>query len=140
MSFSKEILSAYTQLDRRIHKIEAENEAFDTRNALQNEKKRAADRLKAKIQTVLNVIESTINRHIDLISDFVSQGKDNLPILGLKEYNCYFFETPKDTGTGANFMSMLFYDISILNSTVLPALAHDSLLFANLSDETIEQI
>lgn len=35
---------------------------------------------------------------------------------------------------------MLIYDISILNSTALPALAHDSLLFANVSNETIEQI
>ena len=35
---------------------------------------------------------------------------------------------------------MLIYDISILNSTALPALAHDSLLFANVSDDTIGQI
>lgn len=140
MAFSKEFLSAYTQLDRRIHKLEDENEAFDTRNALQNEKKGAADRLKSQMQTVLKVIESTINRHMELISDFVSQGKDNPPVLGLKEYNSYFFETPKDTGTGTNFKGMLIYDISILHSTVLPALAHDSLLFANVSDETIEQI
>lgn len=35
---------------------------------------------------------------------------------------------------------MLIYDLSILDSTALPALAHDSLLFANVSDETIEQI
>jgi hypothetical protein len=74
------------------------------------------------------------------ISDYVSQGKDNPPILGIKEYNSYSFETPKDTGTGTNFKGMLIYDLSILNSKALPALAHDSLLFANVSDETIEQI
>lgn len=32
------------------------------------------------------------------------------------------------------------YDISILRSTVLPALAHDSLLFPNVSDESIGRI
>jgi hypothetical protein len=138
--FSKEFLSAYTRLDRRIHKLEDENEAFDTRNTLQNEKKRASDRLKSQMETVLKVIESIINRHMSEISDYVSQGKDNPPILGIKEYNSYSFETPKDTGTGTNFKGMLIYDISILNSTALPALAHDSLLFANVSDEIIEQI
>ncbi|MDU6263682.1 MAG: DUF2326 domain-containing protein [Anaerocolumna aminovalerica] len=138
--FSKEFLSAYTRLDRRIHKLEDENEAFDTRNTLQNEKKRASDRLKSQMETVLKVIESVINRHMSEISDYVSQGKDNPPILGIKEYNSYSFETPKDTGTGTNFKGMLIYDISILNSTALPALAHDSLLFANVSDEIIEQI
>lgn len=92
------------------------------------------------METVLKVIEITINRHMSEISDYVSQGKDNPPILGIKEYNSYSFETPKDTGTGTNFKGMLIYDISILNSTALPALAHDSLLFANVSDDTIGQI
>ena len=140
MAFSQEFLSAYTRLDRRIHKLEDENEAFDTRNTLQNEKKSASDRLKSQMVTVLKVIELTINRHMSEISDVVSQGKDNPPILGIKEYNSYSFETPKDTGTGTNFKGMLIYDLSILDSTALPALAHDSLLFANVSDETIEQI
>ena len=140
MAFSQEFLSAYTRLDRRIHKLEDENEAFDTRNTLQNEKKSASDRLKSQMVTVLKVIELTINRHMSEISDVVSQGKDNPPILGIKEYNSYSFETPKDTGTGTNFKGMLIYDLSILDSTALPALAHDSLLFANVSDETIKQI
>ena len=140
MAFSKEFLSAYTQLDRRIHKLEDENEAFDTRNTLQNEKKRASDRLKSQMETVLKEIELTINHRMSEISDYVSQGKDNPPILGIKEYNSYSFETPKDTGTGTNFKGMLIYDLSILNSTALPALAHDSLLFANISVEKIEQI
>ena len=138
--FSKEFLSAFTRLDRRVHKLEDENEAFDTRNTLQNEKKRASDRLRSQMETVLKVIESTINHHMGEISDFVSQGKDNPPILGIKEYNSYSFETPKDTGTGTNFKGMLIYDISILDSTALPALAHDSLLFANVSDDTIGEI
>ncbi|HZJ77422.1 MAG TPA: DUF2326 domain-containing protein, partial [Clostridia bacterium] len=138
--FSKEFLAAYTHLDRRIHKLEDENEAFDTRNTLQNEKKQASDRLRLQMETVLKVIETTINRHMSEISDYVSQGKDNPPVLGIKEYNSYSFETPKDTGTGTNFKGMLIYDISILNSTALPALAHDSLLFANVSDDTIGQI
>lgn len=138
--FSKEFLTAYTRLDRRIHKLEDENEAFDTRNTLQTEKKKASDRLKSQMETVLSHIESIINEHMSEISDYVSQGKDNPPTIGIKEYNSYSFKTPKDTGTGTNFKGMLIYDFSILNSTALPALAHDSLLFSNVSNETIEQI
>jgi len=140
MAFSKEFLDAYTRIDRTIHKLEDENEAFDTRNTLQNEKKRASDRLKAQLQTILRVIESTINEQMIEISDFVSYGNDNPPVLGIKEYNSYSFETPRDTGTGTNYKGMLIYDISILRSTVLPALAHDSLLFPNVSDESIGRI
>lgn len=37
-----------------------------------------------------------------------------------------------DTGTGLNYKGMIVYDLAMLFSTALPALAHDSLLFKNL--------
>lgn len=140
MAFSQEFLNAYTELDRKIHKLEDENEAFDTRNKLQNEKKQASDRLKSQMGMVLSEINSKINRSMAEISEIVSQGLDNPPILNIKEYNSYSFETPKDTGTGTNFKGMLIYDLATLRNTVLPAMAHDSLLFVNISYETVERI
>lgn len=140
MAFSQEFLNAYTELDRKIHKLEDENEAFDTRNRLQNEKKQASDRLKSQMGMVLSGINSKVNSSMVEISDVVSQGLDNPPILNIKEYNSYTFETPKDTGTGTNFKGMLIYDLATLRNTVLPAMAHDSLLFVNISYETVERI
>lgn len=140
MAFSQEFLNTYTELDRRIHKLEDENEAFETRNRLQNEKKQASDRLKSQTGMVLNEINSKVNSSMAGISDVVSQGLDNPPVLNIKEYNSYSFETPKDTGTGTNFKGMLIYDLATLRNTVLPAMAHDSLLFVNISYETVERI
>ncbi|MGI6507116.1 MAG: DUF2326 domain-containing protein [Saccharofermentanales bacterium] len=140
MAFSQEFLNTYTELDRRIHKLEDENEAFETRNRLQNEKKQASDRLKSQTGMVLNEINSKVNSSMAGISDVVSQGLDNPPVLNIKEYNSYSFETPKDTGTGTNFKGMLIYDLAALRNTVLPAMAHDSLLFVNISYETVERI
>ena len=140
MAFSQEFLNTYTELDRRIHKLEDENEAFETRNRLQNEKKQASDRLKSQTGMVLNEINSKVNSSMAEISDVVSQGLDNPPVLNIKEYNSYSFETPKDTGTGTNFKGMLIYDLAALRNTVLPAMAHDSLLFVNISYETVERI
>lgn len=140
MAFSQEFLNTYTELDRRIHKLEDENEAFETRNRLQNEKKQASDRLKSQTGMVLNEINSKVNSSMVGISDVVSQGLDNPPVLNIKEYNSYSFETPKDTGTGTNFKGMLIYDLATLRNTVLPAMAHDSLLFVNISYETVERI
>ncbi len=140
MAFSQEFLNTYAELDRRIHKLEDENEAFETRNRLQNEKKQASDRLKSQTGMVLNEINSKVNSSMAEISDVVSQGLDNPPVLNIKEYNSYSFETPKDTGTGTNFKGMLIYDLATLRNTVLPAMAHDSLLFVNISYETVERI
>ncbi len=122
MAFSQEFLNTYTELDRRIHKLEDENETFETRNRLQNEKKQASDRLKSQTGMVLNEINSKVNSSMAEISDVVSQGLDNPPVLNIKEYNSYSFETPKDTGTGTNFKGMLIYDLATLRNTVLPAM------------------
>lgn len=140
MAFSQEFLYAYTQLDRRIHKLEDENDAFDTRNRLQNEKKQATDRLKEQMRIILNKLEVTIQAKLTEISDYVSAGIDNSPILRIIDSDSYTFDTPRNTGTGANYQGMLYYDLSILKLTNLPAIAHDSLLFPYISDGNIRRL
>lgn len=137
MAFSQEFLSAYTQIDRRIHKLEDENEAFATKSRLDREKAQASERLKEHTRIILHEIQHSINTLLIEISRYVSNGLDNPPDLAIKEYNSYNFETPHDTGTGTNYKGMLYYDLSILRLTPLPAMAHDSLLFPFISDEHI---
>lgn len=140
MAFSREFLDAYTTLDRRIHKLEDENKAFDTRSSLDEEKKSANERLKAQIHRILNELESTIQAGMNEISDVVSNGVKNAPELHLNEYDSYSFETPCDTGTGTNFRGMLIYDLTILEKTALPAIAHDSNLFSNMEDADVARL
>lgn len=137
MAFSQEFLYAYTQLDRKIHKLEDENDAFTTRNRLQSEKRLANDRLKEHMKIILHELEVQIQEKLTEISDYVSEGIDNVPIIRINEADSYTFETPRNTGTGTNYKGMLFYDLSILRLTNLPAIAHDSLLFPYISDGNI---
>ena len=137
MAFSQEFLYAYTQLDRKIHKLEDENDAFTTRNRLQNERKLANERLKEHMRIILHEIEVMIQEKLTAISDYVSEGIDNFPVIRITEADSYTFETPRNTGTGTNYKGMLFYDLSILKLTNLPAIAHDSLLFPYISDKNI---
>mgnify|MGYP005873155625 CR=1 FL=1 len=137
MAFSQEFLYAYTQLDRKIHKLEDENDAFITRNRLQNEKKLANDRLKEHMRITIHELEVEIQKELTKISDYVSEGIDNYPVIRILEADSYTFETPRNTGTGTNYKGMLFYDLSILKLTNLPAIAHDSLLFPYISDRNL---
>ncbi len=137
MAFSQEFLHAYTQLDRKIHKLEDENDAFITRNRLQNEKKLANERLKKHMRIILHEIEVMMQEKLTEISDFVSEGIDNFPIIRINEVDSYTFDTPRNTGTGTNYKGMIFYDLSVLKLTNLPAIAHDSLLFPYISDRNI---
>lgn len=63
-----------------------------------------------------------------------------MPHIQFRKYDRYKFETPDDTGTGSNFKGMIVYDLVILQSTALPALAHDSLLFKNLAKDVEDGI
>lgn len=131
-AFTDEFLDAYTSLDRRINKLKDENEAFDTRNRLQDEKKQASHRYHEQVQNVLANIEIAINIQMEAINDEVTGGAYNAPKLTLNAYNSYTFETPKDKGTGTNHRSMIIYDLAVMQNTVLPSVAHDSIVFDSM--------
>ncbi|WP_444707331.1 DUF2326 domain-containing protein [Megasphaera elsdenii] len=140
MAFSDEFLTAYTKLDHEITTLENECDNFINLQNLNEIEKQAKKALEERTTLLLHQMEKSINAEMEKISDFISHGEDNAPILRLLKSNSYTFETPRDSGTATNYKGMLIYDLSILELTPLPALAHDSLLFPNISDEKLRQL
>ena len=138
--FSDDFLQTYTALDRKIHKLQEENSTYKSMQELKNEKEKLSNRLTQHTELLLRDIQSKINFMLEKISDEVSDSKDTPPMLHLRSANSYDFSTEDDEGTGTRYKGMLYYDLSILYLTPLPAIAHDSLLFANLSDQNIRKI
>lgn len=66
--------------------------------------------------------------------------KKKPPYVHFNAYNSYRFETPDNTGTGSNYKGMIVYDLAVLFTTALPAIAHDSLLFSDLSKDAVDGI
>ena len=62
------------------------------------------------------------------------------PHIKFNRHDSYKFETPDDTGTGSNYKGMIVYDLAVLFTTDLPALAHDSLIFKNLEKDVEDGI
>jgi hypothetical protein len=131
--FTDDFLEAYTSFERRIAKLQDENEAFDIRNRLRTNKINANARYQEQMKSILNHIESEINSEMERLSDLVTYGEYNAPKLTINKYDSYNFETPKDAGTGTNNRGMVIYDLSILRKTILPAIAHDSILFDTMA-------
>ena len=107
---------------------------------LQDAKARADEILKKAIESILQEIETELN---DTMREFDAQLHSESrkpPYLRFDSYNRYKFETPDDTGTGSNYRSMIIYDLAVLFSTALPAIAHDSLILKNISDGAIDGI
>ncbi|MDO4412103.1 hypothetical protein [Cutibacterium sp.] len=73
-AFTQEFLDAYTSLDRRINKLQDENDAFDKRAKLQKEKQEANHRYQEQLNTVLAQIEIVINSQMEAINDEFTGG------------------------------------------------------------------
>lgn len=85
-------------------------------------------------------MQETINKQMKYYNDTLYREPRKAPNLTFNEYNSYTFVTPDDTGTGTNYKGMVIYDLAVLATSDLPAIAHDSLILKNVSDGSIDGI
>lgn len=134
-NISREFLDRHSALKRDIDALKNQNEAFLKEKELQMAKANADAVLKRSIESILKEIENTLNNKMEEFNDSLFSTKKKPPQVHFYAYNSCKFETPDNTGTGSNYKGMLIYDLAVLFSTALPALAHDSLLFKNLGKD-----
>ena len=103
-------------------------------------RRKADDTLKKDIEEILIEIQDATNQKMKEFNTSLFIEKRKPPTLRLYKYNSYTFFTPDDGGTGTNYKGMILYDLATLFLTELPAIAHDSLLFKNVDDESIAGI
>ena len=139
-NLSKEFLDKHSEIKGRIDTLKKQNEAYLTLIDLQEARKMAADMYKRATERILSDIEHSINEKMKEFNDSLFPDLRKAPYLHFNEYDSYHFETPDDTGTGTNFKGMVIYDLSVLNLTALPAIAHDSIILKNISDVAIDGI
>ena len=138
--FSKEFLDRHSALQRQIHALEEQNDAFKEEKALFALKSDAKEKLETNVASILADMTFQLNKKMYEFNETLYEEKRNSPTISLKNYNSYEFFTPKDTGTGTNFKGMILLDLAILYLSSLPAIAHDSLLFKNIDDEGVDGI
>lgn len=139
-NISREFLDRHSALKSEIDALKNQNQAYLTQNELQQAKANADAVLRRSIEDILREIEETLNTKMREFNDSLFATKKKPPRVHFNSYNSYTFETPDNTGTGSNYKGMLVYDLAVLFSTALPALAHDSLLFKNLGKDAEDGI
>lgn len=139
-NLTKEFLDKHAEIKGRIDALKAQNNAFLTLNDLQDARRIADEQLKRAIKDVLSDLQGAINGKMKEYNDTLFSDSRKAPHVSFYEYNSYHFETPDDTGTGSNYKGLVIYDLAILSLTALPAIAHDSLILKNISDESIDGI
>ena len=122
------------------HSVAAKQiEYFETdvqiKSDLKDAKKLLAD---AKIK-ILKLIEDTINDKIRQNVTAVYSEERRNPVLSLGQNN-YSFEVVEDTGTGKAYSNLILLDLAFLETTILPFLIHDSVLFKNIQNDAIARL
>ncbi|WP_286998927.1 MULTISPECIES: DUF2326 domain-containing protein [Comamonas] len=90
-------------------------------------------------QRILKEIEASVNDGIrKIVSETVGEHRKS-PRLSLDDAT-YNFEVFEDTGTGTAYFGLVLFDMAVFLATNLPAIAHDSVLFKNISNDSVAHL
>ncbi|RQO54668.1 hypothetical protein DBR47_21570 [Paucibacter sp. KBW04] len=90
-------------------------------------------------QRILNEIETSVNEGMrKIVSEAVGEHRKS-PRLSLAD-TTYNFEVFEDTGTGTAYFGLVLFDMAVFRATSLPAIAHDSVLFKNISNDSVAHL
>ena len=121
--------------------MKQENNTFQQSQRLKETLKAIAEQLENRQSGVFRELQNIISNKMNELNDTIYDGKKQAPILTLNPNGkSYIFETPRDTGTGTSYKSLVVFDLSILALTPLPTLIHDSVVLKQIADDPLEKI
>lgn len=116
-----------------------ENSRYDSEQALRASikelKSRLSDTKEAELKFVTDLLNDGLRRTVTAV--FGPDRKS--PRIELRESN-YSYQVFEDTGTGTAYSSLIMLDLTVFLATQLPVIAHDSLLFKNIENDSVARL
>jgi hypothetical protein len=126
-------------LASQIKQLKDENDFFTKKKGLAESIKNSKDQLGELKEKALDDICSEINTKMYELNKEIYPDGRRAPTLNIHG-NKYSFNTYGDTGTGTAFANLISFDLSLLDLTCLPAIAHDLPLLKNIENTALENI
>ena len=117
----------------------SENRYYETDDRIRDELKVLKSNLTEEKMRVLNIVENVINDKIRQYVDRIYIETRKSPILSLSQ-NSYTFSVIDDTGTGKAYSNLVLFDMAVLETTELPILIHDSVLYKNIENTAVAEL
>ena len=111
---------------------------YSKTNSIKEKIENAKADLDKRCSCIFPEIEGLINDELKKLNDCIYSEKRLPPALKLADISRYTYKTPRDTGTGTEYKSLILFDLAILRLTSLPFIINDSMLFKNIWDEPVE--
>ncbi len=140
LSIPKKILEHYAAVSIQKKELEEQIDFYKNSRQISNLLKETKIELDDKKLSILKEIVSKINQKLEELGGNVNGNDSYAPRLNLDSASSYSFYAPKDSGTGTAYLSMILYDLAVLELTKLPFVIHDSVLFKNLSDNRVIKV
>lgn len=139
-SLSEGIVRRIVDIQKTIDQLEDGNNCYKQECNVKEDKKNKEAVYNKSITEILVNIQNEINEKISVLNDEVCGSERQSPQIQFLSKNNYVYTTPKDNGTGTNYKSLILFDYAILSLTSLPFVIHDSVLFKQIEDNTIEGV
>lgn len=140
VSIPKKVLEQYAAVSIQKNELEGQIVFYRNSKQISSRLKEMKIELDDKKLSILEEIVSKINLKLEELSGKVNGNDSYAPCLNLNSASSYNFYAPKDGGAGTAYVSMILYDLAILELTKLPFVIHDSILFKNLSDSRVIKV
>lgn len=98
-----------------------------------------SEKISEKLVQSLSDIQKTLNSEMSKYINLFYEGNPVAPEIKLSEAKYDFFHND-DSGTGKSYANMIAMDMSFLETTYLPILIHDLIVFSNIEDHAIEEV
>lgn len=136
---SRVVLKSYYTIEREIENLQKSNEYYLKKGELHKDAQEKGKDLADKTAVQIAALVAKINAKMVEINTEYYINETNSPILAIPSPKKYLFETPDDQGTGCRYKGMITLDMAILQLTSLPIIAHDSLMFVQMSYPRVER-
>lgn len=137
---SQAILDSYADVKQKHDNLVAANKHFDEEKTLRQNVEDLKAQIAKLISSELLIIENEINSTMTALNMYVFDTPKSSPVLVLKDDSHYSFETPNDSGTGSRYKGLILFDLSVLDTTPLPVVVHDSFMLKQIEDHVLEKL
>jgi hypothetical protein len=117
----------------------ASKESYELEQEHVETHRKAKTALAEEKHRILTEIEISVNAGMREIASEAAGEHRKSPRLSLDDTS-YRFEVFEDTGTGTAFFGLVLFDMAVFRATRLPAIAHDSVLFKNISNDSVAHL
>ncbi|MDM1507758.1 DUF2326 domain-containing protein, partial [Myroides odoratimimus] len=139
ISSPKYIVDKIYDLTIEANRLKSENKYYQEKIDIAEDVKNIEIDFEKLVIKILTDIEIDINNELININETIHNKEKKIPKINLNRKS-YTYDHSSNTGTGKSFADLIEFDLAILYITILPFLIHDSVLFKNIEDVTMDRI